>query len=161
MQLLELSPIIIGTFALLIGSVAGYYLRQVLAGRRIASAEAKAIAITNEAKSKSQDLLLDAKNKSIKVLEEAKREERVRMDQFSRLEKLMTKREDEIETRSTEVLAEKDSLKKKAEEVTIIKTDLDTQLEKQIQELERITKLDRIEATKVLFQRMEKENREE
>lgn len=161
MQLLELSPIIIGAFALLIGSVAGYYLRQVLAGRRIASAESKAVAITNEAKSKSQDLLLDAKSKSIKVLEEAKKEEKVRMDQFSRLEKLMTKREDELETRSTEVLAEKDSLKKKAEEVTAIKIDLDTQLEKQIQELEKITKLDKVEATKVLFQRMEKENEED
>ncbi len=161
MELLELNPIIIGAFALLIGSVAGYFLRQVLAGRRIASAEAKAIAITNEAKSKSQDLLLDAKNKSITILEDAKKEEKIRMDQFTRLEKLMTKREDELELRSTEVLAERDSLKKKAEEVIKIKTDLETRTEQQLQELERISKLGRVEAVKVLFQRMEKENEEE
>ncbi len=156
-----MSPVIIGAFALLIGSVAGYFLRQVLAGRRIASAESKAIAITNEAKGKAQDLLLDSKNKSIKILEDAKKDEMVRMDQFSRLENLMAKRETELETRSVEVIAEKESLKKKAEEVIKIKTELETGREQQIQELERITKLDRAEATKVLFQRLEKECEED
>lgn len=161
MELFGLNSTIIGAFALLVGSVAGYYLRQVLAGRRIASAESKAIAITNEAKSKAQDLLLDAKNKSIKLLEDAKKEEKIRMDQFARLEKMMAKRENELEVKSAEVVTEKDSLKKKAEEVIKIKEDLEAKREQQIVELEKITGLKREEARDVLFERMEKESEED
>ena len=58
MELFGLNPILIGIFALSVGSLTGYYLRQVLAVKRIASAEAKAINIINEAKSKAQNLLL-------------------------------------------------------------------------------------------------------
>lgn len=161
MELFGLSPILLGIFALLVGSTAGYFLRQVLAGSRIASAESKAINITNEAKSKAQDLLLDSKNKSLKILEDAKKEEKNRMDQFARLERMMAKRENELETKAVEINSEKDNIKKKVEEVTVLKDGLEVQKDEQVKELERITGLKKEEATKVLYNRLEKEHEED
>ena len=76
-------------------------------------AESKAQSILNESMSKSQDILLEAKNKAIVILEDAKKEEKERHSQLSRIENLLTKKEEELDSKGKELVNEKNTLKKR------------------------------------------------
>ncbi|HAU07958.1 MAG: ribonuclease Y [Candidatus Yanofskybacteria bacterium RIFOXYD1_FULL_44_17] len=156
-----MNPLLAAFLALVLGTIVGYVLRQILASARISSAESRAHTVLNEAKSKSQDILLEAKNKAIKLLEDAKKEEKDRNAQLTRIENLLTKKEDELDQKSKELLAERDFLKSRAAELTLIKADLEQGKERQMKELERITDLTRDAAKIELIAKIEQEYKDE
>ena len=160
-MILGMSPLVVAVLALIFGAVVGYIARQILATVRISSAEGRAQTILSDAKSKSQDFLLEAKNKALSILEEAKKEEKERSSQLARIENLLTKKEDELETRGKELTTERDFLKAKATELTTIKADLEQEKEKQLKELERITGLNRDDAKQEMVNKIEGEYKEE
>lgn len=160
-MILGMNPLLAASLALVLGIIIGYVLRQILASARISSAESRAHTVLNEAKSKSQDILLEAKNKAIKLLEDAKKEEKDRNAQLNRIENLLTKKEDELDQKGKELLAERDFLKSRAAELTLIKADLEQGKEKQIKELERITDLTRDAAKVELIAKIEQEYKDE
>src|SRR3990167_7225452 len=121
----QLSPLVAAVSALLPGIIIGYLARQLLSSKRISSAESKAEAILNESKSKSQDILLESKNKALAILEDAKKEEKERNSQLSRIENLLTKKENELELKAKDVGLEKETLKTKVAELGSIKTELE------------------------------------
>lgn len=157
----DLSPLIAAVSALLPGLLIGYLLRQIVASRRVSSAESKAEGLVSEAKSQSQDILLEAKNKALKVLEDAKKEERERRDQVLKIENLLTKKEAELDQKSGELHSEKENLKTKAGELMVIKTDLEAGRQKQLKELERVAGLDREEAKAELMAKTEEEYKDD
>src|SRR3989344_2479612 len=130
----QLSPLVAAISALLPGIIIGYLIRQLLSSKRISSAESKAESILNESKSKSQDILLEAKNKALAILEDAKKEEKERNVQLSRIENLLTKKENELELKAKELVEEKDILKTKATELSSAKSDLEQVRDKQLKE---------------------------
>jgi len=107
-MILGMSPLVVAVLALIFGAIVGYIARQILATVRISSAEGRAQTILSDAKSKSQDFLLEAKNKALSILEEAKKEEKERSSQLARIENLLTKKEDELETKGKELTTERD-----------------------------------------------------
>ncbi|HWA64432.1 MAG TPA: ribonuclease Y [Candidatus Paceibacterota bacterium] len=145
----------------LMGLVAGYLIRQVIAALRATQAESKAQAILGDAKQKAQDILLEAKNKALQTLEESKKEEKDRMAQLSRIESLLTKKEAELEQRGREIQTEKESLKAKAVEITTLKQHIDETRAKQITELERVAGLSRETAKTELIQKIEEEYKDD
>ena len=147
--------------ALLFGLVAGYVIRQVLAALRATQAESRAQATIADAKNKAQDIILDAKNKSLETLEESKREEKDRMAQLSRIENLLTKKETELEQKGQELNIEKEILKHKAQEVAVLKQQVDETRAKQIIELERVAGLDRETAKTELVNKIEEESKDD
>lgn len=157
----SLSPLIAAISALFPGIVIGFLLRQIISSRRASSAESKAQAILADAKSKSQDILLEAKNKALELLEDAKKEEKERNLQLSRIENLLTKKENELELRSKELKTEKESLISKGQELTNIKSELEKTRQRQIQELERVASLSKDQAKHELFSKIESESKDE
>ncbi|HVZ10905.1 MAG TPA: ribonuclease Y [Candidatus Paceibacterota bacterium] len=145
----------------LMGLVAGYLIRQVIAALRATQAESKAQTILGDAKQKAQDILLEAKNKALQTLEESKNEEKDRMAQLSRIENLLTKKESELEQRSREIHSEKETLKTKAAEITALKHQIDETRAKQITELERVAGLNRETAKTELIQKIEEEYKDD
>src|SRR3990167_2481437 len=121
----QLSPLVAAVSALLPGIIIGYLVRQLLSSRKVSSAESRAEAVLSEAKSKSQDILLEAKNKALSLLEDAKKEEKERNIQLSRIENLLTKKENELESKAKELTEEKETLKAKTVELTVLKTELE------------------------------------
>src|SRR3989344_546492 len=157
----SLNPLIAAVPALLPGLIIGYLVRQVLSSRKASQAEAKAEAMLNEGKSKAQDILLEAKNKALAILEEGKKEEKERNSQLSRIENLLTKKENELEIRAKELKTEKETLLSKAQEVANLKVELDKNRQKQIVELERVASLSREQAKTELFNKVEEEAKDE
>src|SRR3989344_3714885 len=112
----EPTSIILAVLALAVGLGLGYLIRRLIADSRIRSAENKVQNILNDAKSKAQDLLLEAKNKSLQILEESKKEGQERHAQLLRIEKILEKKEGELESKSKDLDREKHLLKNKVEE---------------------------------------------
>ena len=160
-MLTDLSPLIAAVSALLPGLLIGYLLRQLVASRSVGSAESKAEGLLTEAKSQSQDILLEAKNKALLTLEEAKKEEKERRDQVQKIENLVTNKEVELEQKSKELHSEKETLKTKAGELVVLKTDLENARQKQLKELERVAGLDRQEAKAELMAKTEEEYKDD
>lgn len=157
----SLNPLIAAISALVPGIIIGYLARHIITSQRASQAERKAEAILADSKSKSQDILLEAKKESLKILEEAKKEERDRNAQLLRIENLLTKKESELEQQSKKLSSENEALKTKMMEISAIKTDLEQGLAKQINELERVAKLDKESAKEELFNKVEEANKDE
>ncbi|HYU64833.1 MAG TPA: ribonuclease Y [Candidatus Paceibacterota bacterium] len=156
-----LNPLIAALLAMLAGVAIGYVGRKILASKRIAQAEERAQQVLSDSKSKSQDILLGAKNTALKILEDAKREEKERRTQLSKIEDLLTKKEQEVEYKEGQLISEKETLKIKAEELVSVKGELESERQKQIKELERITGLGREEAKLEIFKKLESEYQED
>lgn len=157
----SLSPLIAAVSALIPGIIIGYLARHIITSRQASQAESKAQTLLSESKSKAQDILLEAKNKAIGILEEAKKEEKERNVQLGRIESILTKKEGELEAKARELKVEKDNLVAKAHEVSVLKSELDRNRQKQIEELERVASLTKDQAKTELFNKVEEEAKDE
>src|SRR3989344_1999556 len=157
----SLNPLIAAVSALIPGIIIGYLARHVISSRSASQAESKAQTILADSKSKAQDILLESKNKALEVLEDGKREEKERNAQLSRIENLLTKKENELEGRARELKADKDNLTVKVQEVVNLKLELEKNRQKQIQELERVASLTREQAQKELFTKVDEDTKED
>ncbi len=146
-----------GVLALVSGLAIGYLLNLFLTNKRISSASTRAENLLTEAKNKAQDLVLEAKNNSLKILEESKKIEEERHGQLVRIETMLSKRENELESRSRELDRERGSLVNKNTEAEKIRADLSAKLEVQNQELQKVAGLKKEEAKEILFKNIEEE----
>ena len=157
----SLSPLIAAVSALIPGIIIGYLARHVISSRSASQAESKAQNILADSKSKAQDILLKAKNRALETLEEGKREEKERNAQLSRIENILTKKENELELKAKELKNEKETLITKAQEVVSLRSDLEKNRQKQIEELERVASLTREQAKGELFTKVEEDAKDE
>lgn len=160
-MLSQLNPLVAAISALLPGIIIGYLIRQLISSKSVSSAESKAEALLNESKSKSQDILLESKSKALAILEDAKKEEKERNAQLSRIENLLTKKENELESRAKELTSEKETLKIKTVELSTSKVELEQIKNKQLSELERISGLDRNKAKDEMLSKVEEEYKDD
>lgn len=156
-----LHPLLAAALAVAVGFAVGYFIRQLIASRRISLAETKAQTILSESKSKSQDILLEANNKALKILEDAKKEEKERNAQLARIENLLTKKESELELQTKDLAKSKESLDLKLKEISAIKQELSEITQKEIVELERISGLSKEVAKGELITKLEEESRDD
>lgn len=157
----SLSTLIAAVSALIPGIIIGYLARHVITSRSASQAESKAQAILSDSKSKAQDILLEAKNKALEILEEGKKEEKERNAQLSRIENLLTKKENELEIKAKELKTDKENLLTKTQEVSNLKIEMEKSRQKQIAELERVANLSREQAQNELFTKIEEDSKEE
>ncbi|MDP3697649.1 MAG: ribonuclease Y [Candidatus Taylorbacteria bacterium] len=157
----SLSPLIAAVSALIPGIIIGYLVRHVIISRSASQAEAKAQNILADSKSKAQDILLESKNKALEILEEGKKEEKERNAQLLRIENILTKKENELESKARELKTEKDTLTSKAQELTVLRTELEKNRQKQIHELERVASLTKDQAKSELFTKVEEESKDD
>lgn len=158
---ITITATLLGVGALLLGSLLGYILNSFLTSKKITSARAKADQLLNEARNKAKDIELEAKNNSLRVLEEAKKENQERHQQLIRIEKMISKKEGEVDIKLKEIDREKQMIAKKAEDVQFVKTEIEKKRQQQIEVLEQISKLTVDEAKTTLFKRAEEESKEE
>ena len=150
-----------GFLALISGLVIGYLLSLFLTNKRISSARSRAENLLTEAKNKARDLLLEAKNNSLKILEDAKSVEEERHRQLVRIEGILSKRENELDGKSKEIEKEKQNLGSKTAEISALQSELETRLQAQNQELQKIAGLKKEEAKAALFKNIEDEYAQE
>ena len=145
----------VAVIALLLGVLAGYFLRRSLAEAKIASAEEAAKKIVEDAKrevtGKKREAVLEAKEEVHQMRTEAERENRERRNEVQRLERRVQQKEESIDRKLESLERKEDALAKKEQELAQIKTQMDGLAQKQVAELERISGLSTEAARELLL----------
>lgn len=150
-----------GVLSLTAGGALGYFgYRQRVKGK-IADAEGKADKVLEEARTKSKEMLLEAKDEALKEKELVKKEYDEKNRSLMETERDLRKRELSVDNRFEEVEKSRKELSKKQSEIEEIKQTLRDLRKKQEDSLERIAKMTKDDAKKVLLDLVEKEGKEE
>ena len=155
--------ILVGLIALILGLLIGYIYRKNVGERTIGSAEQKAKNLILDAEKKSEsikkEIVLEAKEDASSIRSSLDREVRDRRNELSRSERRLLQKEESldrkienIEKKEANIAKEQESLEKKNKEI-------DSFIEKQIQELEKISGYTREEAKEILLSELEKDVR--
>jgi len=150
------SPTLIALAVGLLGLVAGYVLRQIIAQQRKNSIELKIRQILLDAKSEAQKTLDEAKHKADSLLDSVKHDERERETALRRLEERLGQKEESIEKRradfereTKEITLQKEELKRRYESLESVETE-------RRKELEKLSGLSQEEAKAALLTSVEK-----
>ncbi len=146
---------------LILGLVAGYFVRYLIAGRRINSLESRLKEDLRKAKSEAQDIVLEAKNKAVQLLDEAKDEEKERKLGLDRLEERLFKKDEDLAKRENELREEREKLTGQAEQLKKTAEEVGELREKVKTELARVAGLTALEAKEKLFEEVREGHEEE
>ncbi len=158
---LTISTLLTGAVLAIIGGAAGYILNAFLTSKKISSARTKAESLLSEAKNKAQDIILEARNNSLKILDEAKKENQERHQQLVRIEKMISRKETEVDHKLKDIEKDKHNLMQKVQEVQTIKQDIEKKKQQQIEELEKVASMKAEDAKNTLITRIEDQAKDE
>ncbi|OEF98678.1 ribonuclease Y [Desulfuribacillus alkaliarsenatis] len=162
-------PIGIGLIILVAVSVVafviGFFVRKSIAEAKISSAEEAAKNILENAKKEveatKKETILEAKDEAHKIRTEAERDMRERRKELDRLERRILQKEETLDRKVEQVEKKEDVLANKERKVTELEEQIQTKLDEQITELERISGLTQKEAKDIILNKVESEIRYE
>jgi ribonuclease Y len=152
--------------AILLGAVVGYILKQLFSAKKIKASESLAARIVEEAKKESEtikkEVMLQAKENLLKMKADFDRETKDRKNDLDSLEKRIRSKEENMDKR-IDLLAQKEisidgrekSILSKEAAIEEKHRKLDTIMEEQKEELQKIAGISSEEAKKILIQSME------
>lgn len=143
------------------GGLVGYVANRLNSKNKIANAEGNAEKIVEEARTKSKEILLEAKDEAYKEKELVKKEYDEKNRLLVQTESDLRRRELSVDNRFEEVEKSRKELFKKQSDIEEIKQTLRDLRKKQEDSLERIAKMTKEDAKKVLLEIVEKEGKEE
>lgn len=146
---------------MLLGIVAGYFLRQKIAARIKDSLENKAEQKLKEAESRAKEIVLEAQDKAASILAEVQKEEKERKDDLRRLEERVLKKEDALTEERKNLEKKMAEYEQKMENLSALEEEIQKTKETLVQNLERVAGFSKEEAKEYLFREFEKEHREE
>lgn len=146
---------------LIVGLLAGYYIRKFQIGAKAGNVEEKIARAAEEARAKEKEILLEAKTKGIEIIEQAKKEEQNFRNQILKVEERLNKKETELERRLADMDKTKDELAKKKEEASKLHEEMQTVKQRQLEQLQKISNLSTEDAKRVLLEATEKSMKDE
>jgi len=151
--------------SLLVGLLAGYFVRRLVAEAAIGSAEAQAKRIVEEAvdqgEARKKELLLEAKEEVHRLRAEFERETRERRIELQRIERRLMSREEQLDRKLDNLERREENLASRERELAIAREELAAMQARQREELERISGISSEEARQILLKTVEEEVRHE
>ncbi|MEK7097861.1 MAG: Rnase Y domain-containing protein, partial [Patescibacteria group bacterium] len=147
---------VIGGIGILLGVVAGYFLRKKIAKIQVGTLESELNRKIEESKSQVKEILLSAKEESVKIIGLAKKEEKEREDKLLKLEERLAHREDMLDKKMDNNEKLEKDLVLKAEKVKMIREEVEQIKNAQVGELEKISGYTKDQAKDELFKSAEK-----
>lgn len=157
--MLEYLLIIIVTLA--VGLGAGYFTRKLLAEAKIASAEAAAQKILEEANQEAtaikREKYLEAKEEAHRFRHEVERESKERRADLQRVERRLQQKEENLDRKISSMERKEEEFRKKEEETQRIQDKIQHLYRQQLAELERVSGLTKEDARDILLKRAREE----
>ena len=148
-----------------IGSLVGYIFRKNVGEKAIGSAEQKAKNIILDAENRSEtikkEITIEAKEEAHRMRSDVEREIRERRAEIQRSEKRLIQKEEAIDRKTENLEKKEEGITKKEQTLVEKQQELDGFINRQIEELERISGYTVEEAKNVLLSNIEKEIRYE
>lgn len=154
-----MNPLTLIGFA--IGIASGFFIRYLFAKRSVFSIEAQIKAKLEAAKQKEKEILLTAEKKGIEIVEAGRREREKLVEDVKQREERVNNREDIIDSKDKELMKAKQKLTEIDEGLKKTSEELSKKQDELTIELEKISGLKREEALKIIFDKIEKERKNE
>lgn len=155
--------ILVGLIALILGLLIGYIYRKNVGERTIGNAEQKAKNLILDAEKKSEsikkEIVLEAKEDANRIRSNLDREVKDRRNELSRSERRLLQKEESLDRKIENIEKKEANIVRKQETLDKKNQEVDSFLEKQIQELEKISGYTRDEAKEILLSELEKDIR--
>ncbi|MCI8285024.1 MAG: ribonuclease Y [Firmicutes bacterium] len=159
-QIIIVLVVILG---LIIGALIGYIFRRTVGEKAIGSAEQRAQNILLDAENRAatikKEIEIEAKEEAHKMRGDVEREVRERRNEMTRLEKRLISKEESIDRKLENIEKKEESITNKEHRIAAKEEELDSFLDKQIKELERISGYTSEEAKAILLSNLEKDIR--
>lgn len=146
---------------LVLGLVAGYFIRWLLAIKWASSLENKRKTELLNAKNEAQEILLEAKKEALSLLNEAKEEGKERKASLDRMESRLVKKEEHLTKEEQEIRKQRDISVSEAEGVEKAKKQVDDMRGRIQTELSHVAGMTPDEAKQRLISEIEDRNKEE
>lgn len=143
---------------LILGVLAGYFVRRLVVARKANSLEQKLKQQVEDSKSEARELVLKAKDKAAALFEEVQREEKERKMQLARFEERLMKKEESLEGQVRELSQRQDQLAKELNKIEGNKKEVEELRKEAFGQLESIASLTVTEAREKLFQQVKEEH---
>src|SRR3989344_723176 len=147
--------------AVILGGIAGYFIRRIQVATKINSAENKAQRMLEDASSKEKELILEAKGRALAITEAAKKEEAEFRQQILRSQTRIENREGELDQKLDRLEREKQALEEKNKILDQTRQEIEGLKQEQVEKLEKVAALSREEARNILLENTEQKVREE
>ncbi len=161
----QIIAVLIAIGTLVIGLLIGYLIRKNVAEKTIGSAEQTAKNLILDAENKSEtikkEIAIEAKEEAHRLRSEVEREARERREELKRSEKRLIQKEESIDRKLENIEKKEDNIALKEQKIVDKQREVDSFLEKQREELERISGYSVDEAKALLLSNCEKEIRYE
>ena len=145
----------------ILGSVLGYFARQLLANQQIRGAQSEAKRLLEAATDKHENMLREAREEAVKVRAAAEADSRQRHFELRKLERRFNQKEEGLERKLDSIERRENSLTSREKEFDVAKSELDEIRDKQLRQLEHISGISTEEAKQQLLQAVEAEIQEE
>lgn len=153
--------ILLALGGVILGVVLGFIIKRILDSKEVDRAKSKAKEVVDQAKEQQKELLISAKDEALRIKDDAKKEEAERQRYLVDLEKNLRRREDMLEKRNLDLDSNRKEIDKEKNNISEIKNSLRELRKKQEESLERISKMTKDDAKKVLLDLVEKESKDE
>lgn len=153
--------ILVGVLLLSLGSILGYYARQSIARKKVGTIEEKLKKRLDETKKEQEKILTETTEKAKEIIEKAKKEGYERREELIKAERLLLKREDNLDSRFQVLERREDDFRREVNKLKEIKASLESSRQEALNKLEKISQFSKEEAKKELFLNLEKENQKD
>ncbi|KEO84206.1 ribonuclease Y [Tumebacillus flagellatus] len=157
--------ILLSLIFLFVGGFIGYLVRRNIAEGKIATAEAQAVQIVDnaakEAEAKKKEAVLEAKEEVHRLRSEAEKDIRERRNEIQRLERRLLQKEETLDRKTEAIEKRGETLSNKERSIEEMKERAESLLREQVAELERISGLSREDARQLILTNVENECRHE
>ena len=161
----KIIEMIIGIISIIVGFFIGYIIRKQVAERKVSSAEQQARNIVLDAENKAvslrKEVIVDAKDEVNRLKSEADKDIKERKNEIQRQERRLIQKEENIDRKLENIEKKEDRLSNRENQILTKEKDVTDLYDKQITELERISRYSMEEAKELLLSNIEKDVRHE
>jgi len=144
-----------------LGGAVAFLVWRMVVGRRIRAAQSEVEALLTDAQTKHKEAILEAKEEALKIKSQAESEIRERRVELQRHEKRISQKEENLDKKSDAFERREHGLLAKEKEAEDLHNHLQELKQKQIQQLELISRISSDEAKELLIKAVEDEVRED
>lgn len=159
------AAILIAVVTLVLGLLVGYIIRKNTAEKTIGSAEVKARNLIQDAENKAEsikkEITIEAKEEAHRIRSEADRDVKERRAEIQRSEKRLIQKEESIDRKLENIERKEENIANKEQAIVEKNKEIEKVLERQMEELERISGYSIEDAKQILLANCEKEVRYE
>lgn len=156
-----LSTILAAVGGIVFGGLAAFMILRMIMGKRLTATRSEAESLLAEAQTKHKETLLEAKEEAIKIKSQAESEIRERRADLNRQERRLSQKEENLDKKMENLERRERGLVNKEKEADSIRDQLQELKQKQIQQLELISRISSEEAKGLLIKAVEDEAKED